>query len=58
MKNEIKPQSTYASLKNDTNDILKLMIEYKDNEELLSWCRRRLEFNLDRMVRILQNKDE
>jgi len=55
---KIKPQSTYSSLKNDTLDLLKIMAEYKDDPELLEWVKQRLSFNVDRMLRILQNKDE
>jgi len=58
MKNKIKPQSTYSALKNDINDILKLMIDYKDDEEMLSWCRMRIQFNIDRMLLIIKNGED
>ena len=58
MKNKIKKTATYASLKNDINDILRLMIDYKNDQEMLDWCRMRLQFNIDRMLYILKNGDD
>lgn len=58
MKNKIKKTATYSSLKNDINDILRLMIDYKNDQEMLDWCRMRLQFNIDRMLYILKNGNE
>ena len=58
MKNKIKKTATYSSLKNDINDILRLMIDYKNDQEMLDWCRMRLQFNIDRMLYILKNGDD
>jgi hypothetical protein len=58
MKNKIKKLTTYSALKNDINDILKLMIDYKNDEEMLSWCRMRIQFNIDRMLLIIKNGED
>ena len=58
MKNKIKKTATYSSLKNDINDILKLMIEYKNDQEMLDWCRMRIQFNIDRMLYIIKNGED
>ena len=58
MKQKIKRLTTYSALKNDINDILKLMIDYKNDEEMLSWCRMRIQFNIDRMLLIIKNGED
>jgi len=58
MKNKIKKLTTYSALKNDINDILKLMIDYKDDKEMLEWCRMRIQFNIDRMLLIIKNGED
>lgn len=58
MKNKIRKITTYAALRNDTLDLLKLMADYKDDTELLSWLKQRIDFNVDRMLRILKNGEE
>ena len=57
MKNKIKPLNTYSSLKKDINDILKIMIEYKDDKDKLDWCRMRIQLNIDKMLNIIKNKE-
>lgn len=57
MKDNVIKTATYSSLKNDINDILKLMIEYKNDQDMLDWCRIRIQFNIDRMLVILKNSN-